>query len=212
MTSSARPYILIIIAAAALILSGCTKTEDIVESQTTVITVGNRVITLEEYDETLRRHLAGDLEGADDEELSAIKKTVVAQLIDEALILDAAIQLGLTVSESELAKEISDIKEGSGNDDFNSAVTEHYGTMEKWRDEIRKKVMIKKCIETVIGPKLEVPDDIAQQYYQSHLKEYTIPRQVRARMILVATEEEAGEIRKNLTVKDFAETAREVSR
>ncbi len=211
MIDFARPYILIIIATSALILAGCTKAEDIVESQTAVITVGNRVITVEEYDETLSRHIAGDLEGADDEELSAIKKTVVAQLIDEALILDAAIQLGLTVSEDELAKEISDIKEGSGNDGFDAAVIEHYGTIDKWRDEIRKKVMIKKCIETVIGPMLEVPEDIARQYYDSHLKEYTIPRQVRARMILVATEEEATGIRKNLTIKGFADTARELS-
>ncbi len=206
-----RPYLLIIIATAALVLTGCQKAENAVESQTAVITVGKRIITLEEYDETLRRHISGDLEGADDEELSAIKKTVVAQLIDEALILDAAIQLGLTVSEEELAEEILSIQEASGDDDFDATVAEHYGTMEKWEDEIRKKVMIKKCIETVIGPKIEVPEDIAQQYYDSHLKEYTIPRQVRARMILVATEEEASNIRKSLTVKDFAETAREVS-
>ena len=190
---------------------GCTKADDPAKSQTAVITVGKRVITLEEYDKTLARHVAGELEGADDEELSAIKKSVVAQLIDEALILDAAIRLGLTVSDEELAEEISGIKEASGDGDFDSMVTEHYSTMEEWKDEIRRKVMIRKCIETVIGPKIAVTEDIARQYYDSHLKDYTIPRQVRARMILVATEEEARNIRKGLTVKDFAEVAKEVS-
>jgi parvulin-like peptidyl-prolyl isomerase len=211
MTRFTRPFLLIIIAATTLMLTGCTKTDDSVESQTAIITVGKRVITLEEYDETLSRHIAGELEGANDEELSAIKKAVVAQLIDEALILDAAIQLGLTVSEKELAAEVLSIREASGDDDFDSMVTERYGTMEKWKDEIRRKVMIKKCIETVIGPKIGVTEDIARQYYDSHLKEYTIPRQVRARMILVATEERARNIRKSLTVKDFAEVAKEVS-
>ncbi len=206
-----RPYLLIIVALAALIFTGCTKGPEVVENQTAIITVGKRVITLKEYDETLRRHVGGELDEADDEELSAIKKAVVAQLIDEALILDAAIRLGLTVSDEELAEEISSIKGASGDDDFNSMVTEHYGTMEKWKDEIRRKVMIRKCIETVIGPKIGVPEDIARQYYDSHLKEYTIPRQVRARMMLIATEEEARKIRKGLTVKDFAEVAKEVS-
>ena len=206
-----RPCLLIIITTAALIFVGCTKADGPAKSQTAVITVGKRVITLEEYDETLARHVAGEFDGADDEELSAIKKAVVAQLIDEALILDAAIRLGLTVSEEELAEEISGIKEAAGDGDFDSMVTEHYGTMEKWKDEIRRKVMIRKCIETVIGPKIEVTEETARQYYDSHLKEYTIPRQVRARMILVTREEEARNIRKGLTVKDFAEVAKEVS-
>ncbi len=211
MTRFIKPFLLIIIAATALMLTGCTKGDDSVESQTAVITVGKRVITLKEYDETLSRHIAGELDGADDEELLAIKKAVVAQLIDEALILDAAIQLGLTVSEKELDAEVLGIREASGDDGFDSMVIEHYGTMEKWKDEIRRKVMIKKCIETVIGPKITVTEDIARQYYDSHRKEYTIPRQVRARMILVATEEAARNIRKGLTVKDFAEVAKEVS-
>ncbi len=211
MTCFTRPYLIIIIAAAALMLAGCTKSPDPVESQTAVITVGKRVITLKEYDETLRRHVTGDLDEANDEELSAIKKAVVAQLIDEALILDAAIRLGLTVSDEELDEAVSEIREASGDDDFDSMVTERYGTMEKWKDEIRRKVMIRKCIETVIGAKIEVTEDIARQYYDSHLKEYTIPRQVRARMILVATEERARKIRNSLTVQDFAEVAKEVS-
>lgn len=210
MTSFFRPYLLILVAV-ALIPFGCRKAEDSTESQTAIITVGKRVITVDEYDEALGRLIAGELEGADDEERVAIKEAVIAQLIDEALILDEAIKLGLTVGEEELAEEVAGIREAAEDESFEATITEQYGTMEKWNDEIRRKIMIRKCIEKVIGPKVDVTEETAQAYYNGHLKDYTIPRQVHARMILVESEEKARSIRKTLTPKKFADVAREVS-
>jgi hypothetical protein len=74
------------------------------------ITVDTRTITVKEYNAALDRLLPPESEEAGPAEIAELKKNIINQLIEEALILDSAIKLGLTVTEAELEIEVEYIK------------------------------------------------------------------------------------------------------
>jgi len=192
---------------------GCDKTPNEVPEarDKAAITVDSRTITVKEYNDALDRLLPPESEEAGPAEIAELKKSIISQLIEEALILDSAIKLGLTVTEAELEVEVAYIKGAVGDEEFNSIVTKRYGSIEGWKDELRRKLLIGKVIEQVITSRVEITEETAHIYYDEHISEYRVPEQVHARMILVETETEARKVRKTLTPENFSDTAKEIS-
>ncbi|MBI3754267.1 MAG: peptidyl-prolyl cis-trans isomerase [Deltaproteobacteria bacterium] len=137
---------------------------------------------------------------------------LVNQLIEEELILEEANRLALNVNDNEVAKEMEAIKKEYTGDSFESTILNKYGSMDKWKEEIKKKLLLKKVIDEVITPRTAVKEDEARRYYKEHIADYKREEQVRARMIVVKTEEDANNIRERLKQgEDFAKLAEEVS-
>src|SRR3989304_5134375 len=101
-----RPVRLIFVFALFLMLApGCTDSKKAAEEGRPVILVGSRTITVKEYRSALDKLLPTPLTEISAEEMKDLKENVVAQLIQEALLLDEATKLGVTVSEEELSRE-----------------------------------------------------------------------------------------------------------
>ena len=175
------------------------------------IMVDTRTITVKEYNDALNRLLPPESEEVGAEEIAELKKSIIAQLIEEALLLDSAIKRGLTVTEAELEVEVEYIQGTVGAEEFDNIVTKRYGSVENWKDELRRKLLIGKVIEQVITSRVEITAETAQIYYDEHISEYKVPEQVHARMILVESDEEARAVRKKLTPENFADIAKDVS-
>ncbi len=78
--------------------------------------------------------------------------------------------------------------------------------------EVKERVLIESLIKAEILDKVEVTDEEAKKYYDENKTEFEEKEKAQARHILVATEEEALEIRKQLDEgTDFAELATEKS-
>lgn len=179
------------------------------DGEKAVAKVGSRVITVTAYRDAIKRLLpegAAEGEGA-----SELKKDVLGALIEEELILAQAGKTGVSVSDAELTSEIEIIKKEYGDDSFKEAVAERYGSLDSWKEEIRKKLLMKKIIAAAIGAANDVPEEAARKYYREHRAEYDSPARVRASHIVVATEEGAIDIRKKLTAANFADVAGKVS-
>ncbi len=187
--------------------AGCKGTSK--DGEKAVARVGSRVITEAAYRDALKRLLPeGAVEG---EGAIEIKRDVIGALIEEELILAEAGKTGVSVSDAELASEIEAIKKEYGDDSFKDAVAERYGSIDSWKEEIRKKLLMKKTIAAALGAANDVPEEAARKYYSEHRLEYDSPASVRASHIVVATEEGALDIRKKLRPDNFAEVARKVS-
>jgi len=199
-------YITLCLAAFALI--GCSRAAE--ESRLPVARVGRHTITQEEYKSALSRLIPPEYDGGG-EDLKELKRDLINQLIEERLILDQARVMGITVSDGELEEQISAIENEYGDESFEEAIKEQYGSTARWKDEIRKRLIKRKVIENVVGSAEPPGEDAARRYYREHSKEYDVPLQVHARMIVVSSEEEALDIKKRLNVSNFAEVAREVS-
>jgi len=180
------------------------------ESEKTVAVVNGRPVTYALYQDTLKRLVPADSTDSA-EDLVEIKKDLINRLVEEELILQEASRLAVTVSEAEVASEVEGLKSEYGDDSFRDAITERYGTFENWKERIRRKLLIRKTIDKVTALASLPSEEDAREYYDEHADDYEVPEQARARMIVVADNDEAQTIRKTLTRANFAETAMEKS-
>ena len=199
-----------------LFTAGCKKHEEgnVVSQSAVVIMINNREITYGEFQDTFKRLFIEGETNADvkDEELKNLKMALVNQFIEEELMSEEAKKLALDVSDQEISRELEEIKKEYTGDAFESAIMTKYGSMEKWKEELKKKILIKKVIDKVITSVLEVKEIDARKYYKEHIADYKVSEQVRARMIVVKTEEEANQVREKLKKgESFAKLAEEVS-
>ncbi|MBI5827888.1 MAG: peptidyl-prolyl cis-trans isomerase [Deltaproteobacteria bacterium] len=188
--------------------NGCKKTG----GQDTVARVGDRPITVRQYSDALKRLMPPGQQGTQ-EEISELKKELINQLIEEELMIAEAGRAGITVDVRELSQEVEGLKKEYGDETFKEAVEERYGSIDNWKEEIRRKLLIKKTVDQLIGRKAgqSVTEKDAREYYLRHIEDYDVQEQAHARMIVVASEDEAGKIRKRLNAKNFAAVAGEVS-
>lgn len=175
-----------------------------------VAKIGSRSITVTEYSEAVKSMMP-EGEKASKEEALELKKEVIGQMIEEALILEEAARKGITATDGELDTEVEKIKNEYGDKSFKDVVTERYGSMDEWRQDVRKKLIIKKTIEDALGKGVAVSDEAARKYYEGHIKEFEYPEQVRARQIVVASADGAQKLLSKLTKENFADTAKQSS-
>jgi len=189
-------------------LFACGRGED--KSAIIVAKVDAHNITLKAFDDALARLMPPDGPSADDNQ-RAVKRDLLSQMIIETLILDEAERMGVTVSNDELESAIEAMKKDYGGPAFRDAITERYGDINVWREEIRRKLIIKKTVAKVTAGVKAPVEQAARKYYDEHIKEFDVPEQVRARMIVTNSEDDARNIRKTLTPESFAKTAKEAS-
>ncbi len=197
--------LLFLVLGLAALLPGCGGKTEKPSGDEVIISVGGRPITLERFDERVKRYLDGAAES------KAVRRDVASEMIEEELVLGEAARLGISITAAELRKEETRLRDEAGADGFYESIRAAYGTVDNWREELRRRLLIQKTVEKVIGDKIEVSEKEAREYYKKHRKEYVSPEKVRARMIVLAAEEEAQKVRAGLTRKNFAETARKVS-
>ena len=180
------------------------------ESNRSVAIVNGRPITYLQYQDVLKRLVpVNSAESVED--LLEIKKDLVNRLIEEELILQEAARLAVTVSDGEVSAEVEGLKDEYGEESFREAIAERYGTFENWKERIRRKLLIRKTIDRVTALGALPTEADALQYYEEHADAYEVPEQARARMIVVADNEEALKIRASLTQANFASIAKEKS-
>lgn len=198
-------FFALILSSFLFLVAGCS-----VGKEKPIATVGDSVITLAEFQDSLKRIVPQD-HATDKEELTAIKKDLLNQLIEERLLLSQAKKAGVTVSDEELSAEVEGMKQEYGEASFKDTIAERYGSLEKWKNDIRNKLIIRRTVEKLVSELAPVTENEAREYYGAHPEEFISTERVHARMIVVASEEEALKIRKGLTVANFADTAKSVS-
>ena len=176
-----------------------------------VAEVNGKPITVEAFNEkysrfTLRFHVPVADSPASASEL---KLGFLNKLIETELLLQEAEVRGLTVTQEELDREINQLKEDYPKDTLNEALEKIGLKLEEWKKDREEKLLIDKLIQREIDSVIHVSDDEIREYYNAHRDEFQQPLMVRARQIVVATEEEASALRTRLVRgEDFAELAR----
>ena len=146
------------------------------------------------------------------EQVGELKMSFLNKLIETELLLQEAELRGIQVTDEELDHEINQLKEDYPKDTLEEALVRIGIKLEEWREERREKLLIDKLIKREVDSVIHVSEQDISQYYKEHLDEFKQPVMVRARQIVVATEEEAGNLRTRLLKgEDFAELARQYS-
>ncbi len=195
--------IILLFLALLLLICGCRKKP---EEKGIVARFNGEPITLEEFNKALSPYSPSR------EEIPALKRRVLDQLIEKRLKLQEARRLGLRVTDEELNQRIRETMGSYPKSEFITFLNKEETTFEEWKEKIRKDILIEKLITSQVYLPIKVNEKEITAYYQEHQDQFREPKKFRIRQILVESQAEAEEILKALGKGEgFEELARKRS-
>jgi len=185
------------------LFQGCLKGKD--RSSTVVAVVNEEAITYGEFNKELS-FLLREAPFGEEKPKAELKADLLNRLMERKLILQEAKSRGIGVTDEELDKRIEKIKMDYPGDTFDKMIVDKFVNYKEWKERLRGDYLVEKTIEQTIGPKMSVEEKEAREFYDTHPDEYKVEEQVRARQILVGTEEEARKILRRLQRGDDFKT------
>lgn len=198
--------------AALIAAPGCAEKDP---SKLVLAKVNGSVITLQDLQNEMDRVEAqyASILLKNGVETDRIRTAILQQMIDERLILSEGRKKGIELSREELEDAIWEIRKEYPGNRFNEMLISQCLDYQQWRRRLAKRLLLEKIIRTELLPKAVPTEGEIKRYYQEHPKEFRVQEQLRARQIVVYTEDKAREIlRKIKAGADFAEMAMKVSR
>jgi peptidyl-prolyl cis-trans isomerase C len=143
-----------------------------------------------------------------EQNLPRLQQEFLQKLIDKKLLLQEADKLGLKLEEAELAEYVSKVSNPLLDQKTGQKQNNLAENRKDWLQELRQELLINKLIQQEVGANILVSEEEARVYYQAHLEEFKRPERVRVRQIMMETDWEAEEVRREIKRGgDFAKLA-----
>lgn len=207
----------------ALALTACSdssgETTDAINQEGVVATVNDKTITQEQFDETLQSYKmmveSQYGEGSWDTEISAgqtmgsyYESSLLDNMILELLMIEAAEKEGITMTDADLQTQMDEFKAYFDTDEeYKTFLEEKAMTEEYLKESLKKEFLINNYLAVKIE-NLQPTDDELKTIFD----DLKMNQQVRARHILVNTEDEAKAVIDRLNKGEkFEDLAKELS-
>jgi peptidyl-prolyl cis-trans isomerase C len=173
-----------------------------------VATVNGDPITLAEFQE---RFVRAGFKPEREAELE-VKEEFLNRLVERKMLLREAQRRRIKIGLPEINKRIATLQDEHGKD-VKEMIAGLGIDFEKWKSDIWEDMMIERLLAHDVNRRVSVSSSEVKHYYQANPQEFEKPEQVRARQIVVATEEEAKKVMERLQEEgaNFAAIAREKS-
>lgn len=202
--------IFLFLLSASLTLQGCQRGK--ADSKKVLVSFDNQTITLGEFNSLYKDTIANFGIKDNKEQLNNLKRDLLNQLIERRLIQHEAQAKNILIGDAELNDAVEKIKADYPKERFDEILKAESLTYDKWKDRIREDLIIKKTLTAIVDSQINIPDAELKKYYNTHRGEFDRKEEARVRQIVVAKEEEAEAIRKDLVSgADFAKLAQEKS-
>jgi peptidyl-prolyl cis-trans isomerase C len=156
--------------------------------------VDNDQITVDEFNREVKELVLEPSKEMKGRGIANLKEAYLDQVIERKILVQEARRLGIKVSSEELNQAIAEIKKDYPGEGFGEKLGLKGVTLEEWKSRLEEKLLAEKMIRHALYYQGEVDEKEVSQYYEGHLSSFQIPEKVRARQIVVATEEEAIQI------------------
>jgi parvulin-like peptidyl-prolyl isomerase len=168
--------------------------------------VNNEVILKSEYEArkaTIRAELAAPAErkgkGLQGPQLEQAfneqSKVVLQQLIDEALVLQQARDMGLSAN-LEITKTMDRLRQEQKLDSLEAlekAIVDAGYNLDDFQQNIRVQFLWDEVMKREVYPRMTITTEEGRKYYDSHVKDFDRPAGVRVREITIVTENRSPE-------------------
>lgn len=191
------------------LLPACSRQEE--AGSPVLLRVDGREVTLEQFHKEFSGSQPPEQKLSEDER-NEMERAFLAQMIDRELALSEADRLGIVITLPEIEAAITETRSEYPEGTFESALRERGTNLKEWSEGLRRNLLMEKIIAQTVYSKIFVSDEEIQTYFKENRAEYDRPDQVRARQLVVASEEEGKKVLGMLRQGDpFAEVARQFS-
>lgn len=103
---------------------------------------------------------------------SALRREVLDRMIDDALILQEAAELRLSVTSEQVDASIDEIKRQNNMDDsqLRQALAGQGMSMASYRQDLKRQLLRFRVINIAVGSKVTISDEDVKNYYERHMK------------------------------------------
>lgn len=181
-----RITILAVVAATALAFAACKGGAGAGGGKDVAASVNGKDITLSEVDRIISQQTEGRQASLSPLELGAARLQVLDDLIKQEVLFQRAEKEKVLPTEDEVAKVVSDQKQGLGSqEEFQKALKQAGQTEEALREVVRKRLAMQKLLDRV-GSKVDPPSDKEiEDYYNNNRQKYVSARGVGLAAIIV---------------------------
>ena len=206
---------LIAVAAALALAFGCGRcgggSRDAERAARAVAVVNGEPVSAEALARDLReaRAGAGEGEGKDD----VLRRRVLDELVDRALLLQEARARSIVVGQDQVERAFLRIRAEYPGTHFDDLLAQERLSQTELKARLKEQLAVERLFEDEVFPRVTVVDAEVERFYADHAAEFQEPDRVRVSQIVVATREEAQQLREKLrrNPQTFADVARKSS-
>lgn len=163
----------------------------------------------DEFRRLFRRVQVDDPEGFPSSKSRKMQKQVLLDsLIDRHLVVQAAERVNALVTSAEVEAAFSRSRASWPDEEFRLLLSDTELTPSELKQELRSQLMVRRYFADHVYSRVAVTDEEIEAVLEAHPEKLIIPERVRARHIVVRTEEEADKvarkIRQGLSFEDAA--------
>jgi peptidyl-prolyl cis-trans isomerase C len=161
----------------------------------------------------LRDAEAGALEGAGQVQGDVLKRRVVDDLIDRVLLLQQARARSIVVGQDQVERAFLRLRAEYPGTHFDDLLAQERLSQTELKTRLKEQLTVEKLFEDEVFPQVQVVEAEAERYYADHQAEFQEPERVHVLQIVVASRDEALQLREKLRRNPgtFAEVARKSS-
>jgi len=138
---------------------------------------------------------------------STAGQEILDELVDEALVEQAAKAKGIAVTKAEVDARVKAIRDGVG-----AQLPAYLRSQRITEKGLAGKARLKLLVEKLLADQMAVPEAEAKAAYEKYKDQFNVPETVRLRLIKLATQEQAKAAAERLAKgADFAQLAKELS-
>lgn len=193
--------------------AGCEK--EIPLEKKPVVIVNGESVSLGEFHRAFEREAvnAGDMPEGSPQRLRE-QVAFMQRLADRMVIDQYTKRSGVKLDEAALAEQVERLKSGYDNLGFEQMLAERRLSENEWVELIRRRELSMLATQAALADQIEEPtEEELREYYEANIEDFSRPKQVRARQILVDSREKADELRRRIRRgAGFADVAKEHSR
>jgi len=141
------------------------------------------------------------------------EKDILKQMIENKLIFQKAIEMGIEATDEEIEKEVAEVREKFSSPlEFKKTLEEEGLNIQKLKERYKQQIMVKKAIQIYLSQKVSISPQEVSSYYEEHIADFIQPEKVKIRMLTINEKDKAAEVLRELrSGKEFTAVAREYS-
>jgi parvulin-like peptidyl-prolyl isomerase len=154
-----------------------------------LIHVNSRIITQSQFDNRLEQNIRENGAPPNGAALEALKKSVMEELVNEALLEDRAKELDLITTDQEIEDQIKKLREQNNvksDEEFAKGLAASGLTLERLREQLRHSQTLQRVVGREVQAKVDLSDDALRIIYEREKETWRIPEKAHLAEILIS--------------------------